>query len=53
MRENPLKLQPWTLTALVTWPLNHKTGTIVLLSLQAAVLLGTAGGIFWFTRKRG
>ncbi len=53
MRENPLKPQPWTLNALVTWPLNHKAGTIVLLSVQAVVLLGTTGGIFWFTRKRG
>jgi protocatechuate 3,4-dioxygenase beta subunit len=53
VREIPLKPQPWTLNALVTWPANHKTGAIILLSLQAAVLLGTAGGIFWFTRKRG
>jgi protocatechuate 3,4-dioxygenase beta subunit len=52
-RETPLKPQPWTLNALVTWPTSHKTGTILLLSLQAAVLLGTAAGIFWFTRKRG
>jgi hypothetical protein len=52
-RETPLKPQPWTLNALVTWPASHKTGTILLLSLQAAVLLGTAGGIFWFTRRRG
>jgi hypothetical protein len=52
-RENLLKPQPWTLGALVTWPLNHKTGAIILLSLQAVVLLGTGGGIFWFTRKRG
>jgi hypothetical protein len=41
------------LNALATWPASHKTGTIILLSLQAAVLLGTGGGIFWFTRKRG
>jgi protocatechuate 3,4-dioxygenase beta subunit len=53
VREIPLKPQPWTLNALVTWPVNHKTGAIILLSLQAAVLLGTAAGIFWFTRKRG
>jgi protocatechuate 3,4-dioxygenase beta subunit len=52
-REIPLKPQPWTLNALVTWPANHKTGAIILLSLQAAALLGTAGGVFWFTRKRG
>jgi protocatechuate 3,4-dioxygenase beta subunit len=52
-REIPLKPQPWTLNALATWPASHKTGTIILLSLQAAVLLGTGGGIFWFTRKRG
>jgi protocatechuate 3,4-dioxygenase beta subunit len=53
VRETPLKPQPWTLNAFVVWPANHKTGTIILLSLQAAVLLGTVGGIFWFTRKRG
>ncbi len=52
-RETPLKPQPWTLNALAAWPANHKTGAIILLSLQAALLLGTAGGIFWFTRKRG
>jgi protocatechuate 3,4-dioxygenase beta subunit len=52
-REIPLKPQPWTLNALVAWPANHKTGTIILLSLQATLLLGTAGGVFWFTRKRG
>jgi hypothetical protein len=52
-RETPLKPQPWTLNALVIWPANHKTGMIILLSLQAAVLLGTGGGVFWFTRRRG
>ena len=52
-REIPLKPQAWTLSAIVTWPANHKTGAIILLSLQAVVLLGTGGGIFWFTRKRG
>jgi len=53
MRDTPLIPQPWTLSSVVGWPANHKTGTIILLSLQAALLLGTAGGIFWFTRKRG
>ena len=52
-RETPLKPQPWTLAALVTWPANQKTGAIILLSVQTALLLGTAGGIFWFTRQRG
>jgi protocatechuate 3,4-dioxygenase beta subunit len=52
-REIPLKPQAWTVSALAAWPANHKTGTIILLSLQAVVLLGTGGGIFWFTRKRG
>jgi len=52
-RETPLKPQPWTVNALVAWPANHKTGMIILLSLQAAVLLGTGGGVFWFTCKRG
>jgi protocatechuate 3,4-dioxygenase beta subunit len=52
-REIPLKPQPWTWNALVIWPANHKTGTIILLALQTTVLLGTAGGVFWFTRKRG
>jgi protocatechuate 3,4-dioxygenase beta subunit len=50
-RETPLKPQSWTLNALVTWPANHKTGAIILTSLQLALLLGIAGGIFWFTRK--
>jgi hypothetical protein len=53
IRETPLKPQPWTVNALVTWPVNHKTGAIILLSLQAVVLLGTAGGVFWSLRKRG
>ncbi len=53
LREIPLKPQPWTLSAVVAWPTSHKTGAVVLLSLQAAVILGTAGGIFWRTRKRG
>jgi protocatechuate 3,4-dioxygenase beta subunit len=52
-KEIPLKPQSWTVSALVAWPASHKTGAIILLSLQAAVLLGTGGGIFWFTRKRG
>jgi len=52
-RETPLKPQPWTMSALVNWPASHKTGTVILLSLQAVVLLGTGGGVFWFTRKRG
>jgi protocatechuate 3,4-dioxygenase beta subunit len=52
-RETPLKPQPWTVSAVVAWPAGHKTGTIILLSLQAAVLLGTGGGVFWFARKRG
>ena len=52
-REIPLKPQPWTMSALAAWPANHKTGMIILLSLQAVVLLGTGAGIFWFTRKRG
>jgi hypothetical protein len=53
MRDTPLIPQPWTLSSVVGWLANHKTGTIILLSLQAALLLGTAGGIFWFTRNRG
>lgn len=52
-KETPLKPQPWTLGAIVAWPAEHKTGAVILLSLQAVVLLGTAGGIFWFTRRRG
>jgi protocatechuate 3,4-dioxygenase beta subunit len=51
-RATPLKPQPWTFAALATWPKQHKTGVIILLGLQAAVLLGTGAGIFWFTRKR-
>ena len=53
MRETPLKPQPWTWNALVAWPENHRTGAIILLSLQGALLLATAGGIFCFTRRRG
>ena len=53
LREFPLKPQLWTAAALVSWPATHKTGLIVLFSLQAVVLLGTGGGIFWFARKRG
>ena len=49
----PGEPQSWTLSAIVAWPANHKTGMIILLSLQAVVLLGTGAGIFWFTRKRG
>ena len=47
-------LQPpaWTLGAVAGWPAAHKTGTIILLSVQAAVLLVTGAGIFWFNRKR-
>jgi hypothetical protein len=30
-----------------------RPGMIILLSLQAAVLLGTGGGVFWFARQRG
>lgn len=52
-REIPLKPQAWTVSALLDWPADHKTGALILLSLQVAVLLGTGGGIFWFTRKRG
>ena len=52
-REIPLKPQAWTLNALVTWPANHKTGMIILLTLQVAVLLGVGGGVFWFMRRRG
>ncbi|HEY2328782.1 MAG TPA: carboxypeptidase regulatory-like domain-containing protein, partial [Verrucomicrobiae bacterium] len=52
-RETPLKPQPWTATALVAWPANHKAVAIILLVLQGVVLWGTVGGIFWSTRKRG
>lgn len=53
IREIPLKPQPWTFGALIAWPANHKTAAIILLSLQAVVLLGTGGGVFWSARKRG
>jgi protocatechuate 3,4-dioxygenase beta subunit len=52
-RQNPLKPQAWTVGALLAWPAGHETGAIILVTAQAAMLLGTAGGIFWFTRKRG
>ncbi len=48
----PLKPQAWTVSTLAAWPAHHKTGAMILLSLQAAVFLGTAGGVFWFMRKR-
>lgn len=51
-REFPLKPQLWTLSALVTWPANHKMAAMILLALQAAILLGTGAGIFWLTRGR-
>ncbi|MBU6411133.1 MAG: carboxypeptidase regulatory-like domain-containing protein, partial [Verrucomicrobia bacterium] len=50
--EIPLKPQLWTLGAVAAWPVQHKVGAIILLSLQAALLLGTAGGIFWHARRR-
>jgi protocatechuate 3,4-dioxygenase beta subunit len=53
MRDTPLIPQPWTLSAVADWPARHKTGVIILLSLQGALLLGTAGGVFWSARKRG
>ena len=51
-REIPLKPQAWTVSAVVAWPANHKTGAIILFSLQAVLLFGTGGGVFWFTRTR-
>jgi len=51
-RTTLLKPQPWTLGVLIAWPASHKTGTIIILSLQMAALLGTGGGIFWMTRMR-
>jgi len=52
-RQDPLKPQAWTVSALLAWPAGHKTGVIILVSLQAALLLGTGAGIFWFVRKHG
>ncbi|HEY3762455.1 MAG TPA: carboxypeptidase regulatory-like domain-containing protein [Verrucomicrobiae bacterium] len=49
----PLKPQPWTLAAVIAWPMAHKTGAVILLSLQVLILLGTCAGIFLFTRKQG
>lgn len=53
VRDIPLQPQAWTASALLGWPARHKTGALILLALQATLLLGTCGGIFWFTRKRG
>ena len=51
-RATPLKPQPWTVGYLLAWPASHKTASIILLSLQATLLLGTSSGIFWYTRRR-
>jgi protocatechuate 3,4-dioxygenase beta subunit len=49
----PLKPPSWTWTAIRQWPGQHHKATLFLLAAQLAVLGGTAGGIFWLTRKRG
>jgi len=51
-RLTPLKEQPWTWQALTHWPATHKRAATVLLCVQIVILAGTAGGIFWITRKR-
>lgn len=51
-RTTPLKERPWTWSALTHWLDTHKTARTVLISGQIAILAGTAGGIFWITRKR-
>ena len=48
----PLKPPPWTWAAVRQWTVRHHKATMFLLAAQLAVLAGTAGGIFWFTRKR-
>lgn len=51
-RANPLKPQPWTLAALIAWPVGHKIAVVVLLAGQAMLLLGAVGAVFWMTRKQ-
>lgn len=52
VRAEPLKPRPWSLAAFIAWPASHKTGVIVLGSLQTGVLLCAAGFVLWATRKR-
>lgn len=51
-RANPLKPQPWTLAALIAWPVDHKGAVVVLLAGQTMLLLGAVGAVFWMTRKQ-
>lgn len=51
-RSHFLKPGPWTLGALIAWPAGHKKASMVLLSSQMVVLLGTVGVVFWVTRRR-
>ena len=51
-RSHSLKPGPWTLGALIAWPAGHKKASMVLLSSQMVVLLGTVGVVLWATRKR-
>lgn len=51
-RSHSLKPGPWTLGALIAWPVDHKKAAMILLSLQTVAVLGTAAGVFWATRKR-
>jgi hypothetical protein len=50
---SPFKPVPWTWAAISQWPRQYPKVAIVLLSVQVAALLATAGGIFWITRNRG
>jgi protocatechuate 3,4-dioxygenase beta subunit len=52
VRSLSLKPQPWTFAAISAWPARHKTSVFILLGLQAALLFGTGGGLFWMTMKR-
>lgn len=51
-RSRSFKPAPWTLGAFIAWPADHKKASMVLLSSQMAVLLGTVGVVLWATRKR-
>jgi hypothetical protein len=51
-RPTPLKEPGWTWAAVCAWPQQHRTAMFVLLGAQIAILLGTAGAVFWVTRAR-
>jgi hypothetical protein len=49
-RQVPLKEPIWSWAGILDWPQQHRVAMIVLICAQIAVLLGTAGAVFWRTR---